>query len=607
MKVSEYIFDYLYRKEVSEVFMLSGGGIMYLVDALGRSKIRYVCCHHEQAAGIAAQAYAMKKNGLGVCLVTTGPGGTNILTAVGASYVDSTPVIYITGQVKTSDFAAIRGVRQFGAQENDIVSMAKPVTKYATTILDANDIRYQLEKAIYYALNGRRGPVLLDIPLDIQNTDVDVTNLRGYDVDECGDEDILAYNKPDLSSICHKMESVIKCIKESKRPLMLVGHGSVAANALPIIEKIRCEYKIPVMTTWRVTDYIGYDDDMFLGYPGLQAPRYSNIIVQGCDLLIVLGSRLDNMITAFGEERFGVRAKKVVVDIDIKEIQKLTMPDMIGFNCDVKLFAELFYAKLKEIKICDYGKWISECKKIRNLFPLLNEKQDKVDNTKVDLYQFTMQLSDYCKDYYTLVNSSTSRCNTAGHIAFKHKKGQVAISSMGFGSMGFALPSVIGAWFASNKKPVVMIEGDGSLQLNIQEFQTIKHYSINAKMFIFHNEGYAAISTMQDRNFNGFHVGCDAESGVSMPNLEKISLAYGLTYLSIKNNADINDVLKKAFEIDGPVVCEFFGSIYFDEIPKCISSLNKEGVRVSAALENPYPFLSEEEMVRIYADMIERD
>ncbi len=601
MRVSDYVVQFLEREKVKHIFMLSGGGIMYLVDSLGKSTIEYVCCHHEQAAGIAAQAYAMETNNLGVCLVTTGPGGTNVLTATGAAYVDSTPVLFITGQVKTSDFASLRNVRQFGAQENDIVSMAAPVTKYAVTVLEAEEIRYHLEKAIYIATHGRRGPVWLDIPLDIQSAEIDPNTLKKFDISEIQDEDIVAERMPNIKQIDEIIDNVILSLRNCKRPLFLVGHGVIASGAQDIFRDIQRKLQIPVVSTWRAVEIMDYNDAYFFGSPGLQANRYSNLITQGADFLIVLGSRMDNMITAFNENHFAFRAKKVIVDIDSNEIRKLSMSDASSVVCDVSFFLNRLKERIKEIGCIDYSEWLKFCERVKKQYPLLKEKQAReIDG--LDLYQFTMKLSEYCDERDVIVASSTSRCNTAGHMAFMHKERQKTVSSMGFGSMGFALPSVVGAWFASNYSRVIMLEGDGSLQLNIQELQTIVHHHMNAKMFVFNNTGYAAIATMQDRNFEGFHVGCDAESGLTFPNLQKIAYAYEIPYYYVNKNEDIEKVIEETLGCEGPVICEFAGTILYDEIPKCISMLDANGNRVSAVLENPFPFLEQSEMNDIYKD-----
>lgn len=595
IKVSDYVFKYLMEQGVKHAFTLTGGGIMHLVDSLGHSGIEYVCCHHEQAAAIAAQAYDMYEERLSVCLVTTGPGGTNAITGAAAAYVDSTPVIYMTGQVKKSDFASLRGVRQFGAQENDIISMVKPITKYATLVMEPEEIAYELEKSVYIATHGRKGPVWIDIPLDVQAAMIDEEKMRHYvPADDKAGGDI-----PKAADISEAADYTIKLLQQAKRPLILVGQGMVASKAEALVHQLVQKWKIPVMATWRALDFMGTEENGFFGSPGLQAPRYSNLILQNCDALIVLGSRMDNMITAFNEEHFAYGAKKVIVDIDKNEIKKLAMTDVYPVVADVKKYMEAVLRRGKqEQKVPDYDIWMKSCTQVKEQFPILKEKQDQEEG--VNLYQVTEEVSKHCRPEDTIVISSTSRCNTAGHIAFAHKRNQKTISSMGMGSMGFAIPSAVGAYYANGKKCVIVFEGDGSLQLNIQELETIAAGKMNIKMFIFNNRGYAAITTMQDRNFDSFYVGSNENSRLYMPNMEKISCAYNIMYDRIEKEEDITEKVRQAMETDGPYICDICGSLWFDEIPKCISKVDETtGKRVSAYLENPYPYLSETQMEKV--------
>jgi len=599
IKLSDYVFKYLKSVGVDTTFTLTGGGIMHLVDSLGRSGINYICCHHEQSASIAAQAFDMYDEQLSVCLVTTGPGGTNALTGAAAAYVDSTPVIYMTGQVKRSDFASLRGVRQFGAQENDIISMAKPVTKYATLIMEPEKIAYELEKAVYIATHGRKGPVWIDIPLDVQAALVEEAELQHFNPDKEGTEENDLMSSSELTGAARK---TVELFNNAKRPMILVGQGMRAAKADELVREFVTRTNIPVIATWRALDFMGTEDEGFFGSPGLQAPRYSNILLQHCDFLLVLGSRLDNMITAFSEEHFAFRAKKVIVDVDRNEIDKLAMTEVTPVYADIKDYMKVLMEEIDK-ELPSYSNWISKCRKIKASYPILSEVQVKPE--KVDLYQVTEEVSKHSKEDDVIVISSTSRCNTAGHIAFEHKKGQKTISSMGMGSMGFAIPSAVGAYYAAGQKRAVVIEGDGSLQLNIQELETISANKIDAKMFIFNNIGYAAITTMQDRNFDGFYVGSNEMSGLHMPNLEKIAYAYDIPYNKITKADEISKKVSEAFEKEGPFICDIQGSLWFDEIPKCISSVDeKTGQRVSAFLENPYPYLSEDEMKKISEELL---
>ncbi len=592
MKLSDFVFKYLEGCGLRKVFMLSGGGIMHLVDSLGRSSVDYVCCHHEQAAAIAAQAYAMHQNKLGCCLVTTGPGGINALTGTAAAYMDSTPVLFLSGQVKRSDFASLRGVRQFGAQENNIIDMAKPVTKYAVLLQNPDDVLYELEKCIYFATQGRQGPVWLDIPLDVQAANVDEKNLRHF----------TPPNQVSTVDMANAVAYTIDCLNAAKRPIILLGHGVISSGSQEIVRRFVSKTKIPVLSTWRALEVFSTDDDIFFGSPGLQAPRYSNIIIQNSDLLLVLGSRLDNMITAFNEEHFAYRAKKIIVDVDANEIRKLHMSDVYPVVGGVGEFLREL-EKNSSAVAASYSRWLENCRQLKAQFPILNERQEKSGG--VNLYAVTTEISKHARAEDALVISSTSRCNTAGHIAFCRKQGQKSVSSMGLGSMGFALPSAVGVGVADNVKRVIVIEGDGSLQLNLQELETIVSNKIETKLFIFSNRGYAAIQTMQDRNFQSFYVGCNESSGLFLPSTEKIAFAYEIPYLRINSNEEIADVVNAAMNLRGSVICEICGSPDFDEIPKCISHVDeKTGKRVSAFLENPFPFLSAQELETITENLL---
>lgn len=596
-RVADIVFAVLRDRGIGHVYLLSGGGIMYLADALGRSGITPVSCHHEQAAAIAAQAHAMYANAPSCCLVTTGPGGTNALTGCAAAFMDSTPVIFLSGQVKTPDFASLRGVRQFGAQENDIVAMASPVTKYAVLVKDPRDVLYELEKALYLATHGRQGPVWVDIPLDVQCAEVEEETLRRFAPEAA--EPGTPPAPPDLDAA---VDRCLEALTRARKPLILAGHGVVAAHAQDSLRRVARRLGVPVIATWRALDVLGSDDPLFFGSPGLQAVRSANIITQAADFLLVAGSRLDNMITAFSEPRFARKAAKVIVDVDASEIGKLAMTGVTPVRCDAGAFLSRLAGGAESAAPRDLRPWLAFCRRVRERYPLARERQPHASSL-VDLYHLAAAIGRQARGDEALVISSTSRCNTAGHIALPRREGQRSVSSMGLGSMGFALPSVTGVWFAAGGGRVICLEGDGSLQLNIQELQTIRHYNMDAKIFVFNNSGYAAIATMQDRNFDGFHVGCDAASGVTMPPLERIAAAYGFAYTRIDNDAGVEAGVARALATEGPLICECSGDIRFDEIPKCISRVNASGERVSADLENPFPFLPPRELENLYAGL----
>ena len=597
IRLADYVANFLVEHGVTDVFSVVGGGAMHLNDALGHNEGLHVTYnHHEQASAIAAEAYARLDNKIAALCVTTGPGGTNALTGVVGGWLDSIPMFVISGQVRydtTARFAfkdAGAVVRAMGDQEYDIVKSVEPMTKYAVMIEEPNMIRYALEKAWHLATTGRPGPVWIDIPLDVQAMDIEPDCLCSFNENESIDE------KKDVPDDI--INEVYNTLVNSHKPVVLIGQGAVASGAYDVIRDFINITHIPVLTTWRVQDFMDSDSKGYYGSPGLQAPRYSNLIIQNADTLLVLGSRLDNMITAFNEEHFAYKAKRIIVDIDSNEINKLNMPGKLGIVCDIKEFVS------KLVDFCErnnyannINQWIDACKLVKKQFPLLDEQQEVDDG--VNLYKVTNCVSNYAQSDDVIVISSTSRCNTAGHIAFNHRQGQKTISSMGMGSMGFAIPSAVGAYFASDKR-VVVIEGDGSLQLNIQELETIVSNGVDAKMFIFDNRGYAAITTMQDRNFDSFYVGSNEQSKLFMPITSEISKAYGIPCYEIKTDDDIEKVVPEVFDTEGPAMCVIYGSLHFDEIPKCISKVNEAtGQRESAALENPYPFLSDEEMDKI--------
>jgi acetolactate synthase-1/2/3 large subunit len=508
----------------------------------------------------------MYRNAPGVCLVTTGPGGTNALTGCAAAYTDSTPVLFLSGQVKRADFASLRGVRQFGAQENDIVAMARPVTKYAVLVNNAADALYELQKAIFLSMHGRRGPVWVDVPLDVQSAAVEEDSLRRFNpeldlpADRFGPG---ARQNGDLSALDAAAARTADMLYAAGKPLILIGHGLVAAGAEERFRVLARRIGVPVTATWRALGVLGHDDPLFFGSPGLQAERYANIITQGADFLLVLGSRLDNMITAFAEARFAVRARKVAVDLDERELDKFSLPDLTPVLCDVSLFLERLEAVLPPHPVRAIEPWLAFCAEMKAAFPL-NREQQEFSSPLADLYRVAEAVAEHTGAEDTLVVSSTSRCNTAGHIAMPRKTGQKSISSMGMGGMGFALPSVVGAWFASGGRRVVALEGDGSLELNAQELQTIRQHNINAKLFIFSNGGYAAIAAMQDRNFGGFRVGADAGSGLCLPALDKLARAYGLPYVRIASDGEIAGGVSRVMNMKGPVLCDVLGVMRFD-------------------------------------------
>ncbi len=590
MKVSDYVAEYIVKLGVKDIFLISGGGMMHLLDSVAKNNdLNLVCNLNEQASSICADSYAQYTNNIGVCMLTTGPGGTNAVTGIAASYLDSVPVLAISGQCKTADFASLRNVRQFGAQEVDIVSIVKPITKYAVKITNKEEVRYHLEKAIYLAKTGRKGPVWLDIPLDIQAAQIEPEKLEGFNPP-----------KQDLSMIKEDLDPAISRIYEllmhSKRPVLLIGGGVVSAEAQEEIKRLVKKLHIPVLATWRAKDVFAEDDLLYFGAPGIPTTRYSNYVLQNSDLLIIIGTRLNPVLTAYDEPHFGLQAKKVIIDIDENEINKLNMEFIEKVCTDARLFISKMLERCDEYSLPDYTTWINFCQQMKQKYPLLEEKQPVDNEGLTDGYYFMNKLSEYCDEKDVIIGASSGRACGISHMAFELKEGQRFMASLGLGSMGFVVPAAIGGCLASGKRRTIALEGDGSLQHNIQELQLIKNYDLPIKLFILSNSGYASIYMMQKNNFKSQFAACDAQTYVSFPKVEDIAKTYELNYYCIENNEDVERVLSKVMGDTRPILCEIKASIYFDEIPKSMTVAHPNGTFSSSKLENLYPFLSEEEL-----------
>ena len=588
-KVADYIMDFLTVQGVKHLFLISGGGMMHLLDAAQRcKKLELVFNLNEQASSICADGYAQFRGGIGACMVTTGPGATNAITGCAGAWVDSTPVFYISGQCKTQQMGQLKGLRIYGAQEIAIVPCVKPITKYAVTVLDKNDIRYHLEKALYLALNGRKGPVWIDVPLDIQGATVETESLREFDPLAEGYVDSKIVSFEDI-------KNVYDLLNNSKRPAILIGHGVVAAKRKNEIRKIVEDFNVPVLSTWRAKGVFGDEERLFMGSPGIPATRFSNYVLQNADFLLIIGTRLNAALTAYDESGFAKNAKKVMVDIEKAEIDKLDMAFELKIEADAKDFIDVMLENANLYKHINREKWISYCTKMKEKYPLKAEKQPFDQEGKVDGYKFADILSDFSTKDDVFVGSSSGRSCGISHMAYRLKQGQQFVTSMGIGSMGWVLPSAIACCFASGKKRTLILEGDGSLQHNIQELQLITTYKLPIKIFVFVNGGYASIFAMQRNNFESRLAGCTPESGLSLPLVKDIAFMYHLPYYQIKTDDEIEKVLSEIMVDDKPCLCEIDGSVQFDEIPKSVTVANPDGTFSSLKLENLYPFVPSEE------------
>lgn len=585
VKISDYIMEFLVEQGIRHLFLISGGGMMHLLDSAARnSDLELVFNLNEQASSICGESYAQFTGNLGACMVTTGPGATNAVTGCAGAWLDSTPVIYISGQCKTEQMGQLKGLRIYGAQEVAIVPCVKPITKYAVTVLNKDDIRYHLEKAAYLATHGRKGPVWIDVPLDIQGASVEADLLRGFDPIAEGLE---ARKKFDVSVI----KKAYRLLNESKRPAILIGHGIVAAHRQREIRYLAELFHIPVLATWRAKGIFGDEEELYMGSPGIPTTRYSNYVLQNADFLLIIGTRLNPAITAFDEGNFAPRAKKIIVDIEQAEMDKLSMGFELKIEADAADFVDIMLQEVSSFCTTDRSQWLAYCVRMKEKYPLRNEKQPEDNEGKVDGFLFADRLSDYSKAEDVFVGSSSGRTCGISHMAYRLKKNQPFVTSMGLGSMGWCVPSAIACCIASGRKRTLLLEGDGSLQHNIQELQLITTYRLPIKLFVLANGGYASIYGMQRKNFHGNYAGCNAESGLILPKLSEIARLYGLQYFCIHSDEEIDAVLCEIMRDDRPCLCELEGSINFDEIPKSRTVANPDGTFSSSKLENLYPFV----------------
>lgn len=589
IKVSDYVAAFLTQNGIKDLFLISGGGMMHLLDSVGKEKdLNLIFNLNEQASAICAESYAQFTNHLGACMVTTGPGATNAVTGCAGAWVDGTPVLFISGQCKREQMGQLMGLRIYGAQEIAIVPVVKPITKYAKIVMEPEKISYHLEKAVYLATHGRKGPVWLDIPLDIQGARVDESSLIHFDPETEG------YAAPKRVNE-EKIRDLFGLLNQAKRPAILIGHGIVAANRQDEIRALVDDFQIPVLSTWRAKGVFGDDEPLFMGSPGIPTTRFSNYVLQNSDFLLILGTRLNPAITAYDEPGFAPNAKKVIVDIESGEIEKLNMDFAMKFVGDVADVIDALFSKKELYVSTDRSQWLGYCTKMKDKYPLKKEEQPVDNEGKTDGFLFADRLSDYSKRSDVFVGSSSGRSCGISHMAYRLKQGQRFITSMGLGSMGWCIPSAISCCIASGKQRTLVIEGDGSLQHNIQELKLISTYQLPLKIFVLSNGGYASIYTMQRNNFQSNFVGCDKESGLQLVDVKKIADTYALSYFRIENNMQIESVLDECMKDDIPCMCEVCGSINFDEIPKSVTVANDDGTFTSCALENLYPFVSEEE------------
>jgi len=529
-KLSDLVFEFIANNNISQVFMLPGGGAMHLVDSLGKNKrIQHIPMHHEQAVGIAAEYWGRIEEKPGVALVTTGPGATNIITPFVGAWIESVPLIVISGQVKRQDIMkSDYGIRQLGVQEVNIVEMINKHSKYAFTVLDPLKIRYHLEKAMYLMNKGRKGPVWLDIPLDVQ-----AAKIPRWDQLESffKSSDSKSESQKDLPIEIRKiLDNFYENLSYSKRPMALFGHGCRLSGGYKLVSKLINHLSIPSAFTWNSSDLISYDNELFVGKPGNVALRAPNIAIQASDIFISFGARLDNIVTAYDPSNFARNAKhKYVVEIDQLQLNQCQLLKANKICIDFKLAAEYLLSKNKLEPFYD---WQKHCLILKNRFSIC-DGNIPTNSKYITHFEIIKSLGDLIPEDSLIVTGSSGLAIESFYTGFRNKKNQRILLTSGLGAMGYGLPAFIGGCYTNKYKNNFLIESDGSLMLNIQELATLTNINKNFKIIILNNNGYTSIRVTQDGYFKGNRVGSDFKSGLIMPNLEKICNSYNLKYISI--------------------------------------------------------------------------
>lgn len=593
MRVSDYIARHLHTIGSRDVFLLSGGGMMHLIDAVSRVPgMRYHCNHHEMACAMAAEAYARLTHRLGVCYATSGPGATNILTGVVGAWVDSAPVLYLTGQSNVKQSirgSGIAGLRQFGTFEVDTVPIMQSVTKYAVFLDDPQMARYHLEKAIHRATSGRPGPVLLDIPLNVQAAQIDPEKLQGYDPAE----DPL-WNPPPAADPAI-VRDVYDRLMRAERPVILAGHGVRVAQAAELFRDVIDRLGVPIATTQLANDLLPYDHPLFVGHPGVKGDRPSGFALQNADVILTLGCSLHAQTTGYDTHLFAPQAYKIQVDLDDAVLRRESCGVQQKVRSDVTSFLEALRSVAGESTDSPHHvSWRAQCAEWKTRYAIMKEPHD-FSAGPVNYYEFSDVLSRLLRGDEVVIADAGSAFYIFGQ-AFRCKGTQRFIASGGLATMGYTVPACIGTAAAEPGKTIIGLTGDGSFHMNVPELQTIRHENLNVKLFVLNNRGYSCIRNTQDTYFGGHHVGTEDESGVSFPPFERIAHAYGIPYVRCGERGELEESIRAALAAPGPVFVEVLCQFNQRFVPVLTSEKRADGTMEAKPIHDLAPFLSREEL-----------
>ena len=590
MKVSDYISQFFVDHGIDTAFTVTGGGAMHLNDAFGHQKgMHCIYNHHEQASAIAAESYARIHNRPAALVVTTGPGGTNAITGVVGGWLDSIPMLVISGQVRydTTARSTGLGIRSMGDQEFDITKAVACMTKYCEMVTDKNKIRYCLEKAFRLAMQGRPGPCWLDIPMNVQGGYIDTDDLYGYDGE--GDETL----PPKVSD--ETADMIIDLISKAERPVFNAGNGIRIAGAFDVFRRVADKLNIPVVTGWDSIDLIEDEHPLYTGRAGIMGDRGGNFAVQNSDLLFSVGSRLSIRQVGYNYASWARKAKKIVVDVDSEELKKPTVNPDIPIWADAKDLLEAVERRLGGEKVFKGEAWLEQCRRWKADYPVVQPKHYE-QTSPCNVYAFIKELSSRLNENQITVVGNGSACVVGSH-AYVIKKGQRFIINSAIASMGYDLPAAIGACVADSSQDIINVTGDGSIQMNIQELQTIVQNRLPIKIFMINNGGYHSIRQSQMNFFGEPLVGVGYDSGdLSFPDMSKLVPAYGIPYFRCYENAKLGDAIEKTLGTPGYAFCEIFVDSQQKFEPKSATKRLEDGTLVSAPLEDLAPFLPKEEL-----------